>query len=150
MSEKTKDKETAEAVTGEPVSADTGDTEPETEQPGETAERKEEADAVPVGKLEDKAPPPPPAAPRRGTSPVSWLALFLSLLALAAAVLLVGLVHQFLLPAQHAVDQPVWLPHLGIEHGGRGQQVSRRSFVSTCTGPTQKMNGHDRQREPQQ
>ena len=84
MSEKTKDKETAEAVTGEPVSADTGDTEPETEQPGETAERKEEADAVPVGKLEDKAPPPPPAAPRRGTSPVSWLALFLSLLALAA------------------------------------------------------------------
>jgi uroporphyrin-3 C-methyltransferase len=84
MSEKTKDKETAEAVTGEPVSDDAGDTEPEAEPAREAEERNAEAGAVPVGKPEDTAPPQPPAAPRRGTSPVSWLALFLSLLALAA------------------------------------------------------------------
>jgi uroporphyrin-3 C-methyltransferase len=84
MSEKTKDKETAEAVTGEPVSDDAADTEPEAEPAPEAEERNAEAGAVPVGKPEDTAPPQPPAAPRRGTSPVSWLALFLSLLALAA------------------------------------------------------------------
>ena len=82
MSERTKDKETADAVTGEPVSADAADAEPEAEQRGEAGEQS--ADAVPAGKPEEQAPPKPPAAPRRGTSSVSWLALFLSLLAAAA------------------------------------------------------------------
>jgi uroporphyrin-3 C-methyltransferase len=86
MSEQTKDKETAEAVTGEPVLPDAGDPEPEPEQAGEPEERNAppDADAVPAGKPDDKAPPQANVASRRGTSPVSWLALFLSLLALAA------------------------------------------------------------------
>jgi uroporphyrin-3 C-methyltransferase len=84
MSEQTRDKETAEAVTGEPVSADAGGAEPGPEQAGEKEEQDAAPEAVPAAKPEDKSPQQAPAASRRGTSPVSWLALFLSLLALAA------------------------------------------------------------------
>ena len=77
MSEATKDKETADAVTGEPVSDETEAAyeEPRDESPA-TAEPSEE--------------PPQPAAKTvpersgRGTSAVAWLALFLALLTLAA------------------------------------------------------------------
>ena len=86
MSEESKDKETAEAVTGEAVSAAPADVEPDAEQPEEPAEKDAAAvaDTAPADKRKDKAAPPPPAAPRRGTSPVSWLALFLALVTLAA------------------------------------------------------------------
>jgi uroporphyrin-3 C-methyltransferase len=70
MSEETKDKETAEAVTGEPVSAEAGDEEAQAESP--------------PAEEQDKAPPKPAAKSGRGTSPVAWLALFLALLTLAA------------------------------------------------------------------
>ena len=70
MSEETKDKETAEAVTGEPVSAEAGDEETQAESP--------------PAEEQDKAPPKPAAKSGRGTSPVAWLALFLALLTLAA------------------------------------------------------------------
>ena len=85
MSEENKDKETAEAVTGEAVSADPADVEPDAEQPEQPAEKDAAAvaDTAPAEKRKDKA-APPPATPRRGTSPVSWLALFLALVTLAA------------------------------------------------------------------
>ena len=70
MSEDIKDKETAEAVTGEPVSAEAGDEEAQAESP--------------PAEEQDKAPPKPAAKSGRGTSPVAWLALFLALLTLAA------------------------------------------------------------------
>ena len=85
MSEETKDKETAEAGTGEPVSPEPADedaqaesiaTEAQPEEPGEP-----EAPQEPE-KPQERA--GPAATPARGTSPVSWLALFLSLLTLAA------------------------------------------------------------------
>lgn len=65
MSEDSKVEETAEAVADEPVVEDVTPEEPQTQEP----------------------PVPPttkPAASRRGTSPVSWLALFLSFITLAA------------------------------------------------------------------
>lgn len=70
MSEDIKDKETAEAGTGEAVSPETAE---------EQAPAEDHATAV-----QDEKAPPPAAQPRRGTSPVSWLALFLALLTLAA------------------------------------------------------------------
>ena len=70
MSEDIKDKETAEAVTGESASAEAGDEEAQAESPP-TEEQ-------------DKAPPKPAARSARVTSPVAWLALFLALLTLAA------------------------------------------------------------------
>ena len=70
MSEESKDKETAEAGAEEPVSAEAVDEEPQAEE---------------AASPEPEAPPPKPAPqPKRSTSPVSWLALFLSLLTLAA------------------------------------------------------------------
>lgn len=79
MSEETKDKETAEAGTGEPVSPEPADEEAQAESSAEEARPEE-----PENPIEPKEPPKPSAAPPRGTSPVSWLALFLSLLTLAA------------------------------------------------------------------
>jgi uroporphyrin-3 C-methyltransferase len=85
MSEETKDKETAEAGTEEPVSPEAVDEEPQADSPepdkGEVpAESKQE----PVEKTEPVQRPVPAARPARATSPVAWLALFLSLLTLAA------------------------------------------------------------------
>jgi uncharacterized protein HemX len=85
MSEETKDKETAEAGTEEPVSPEAVDEEPQADSPepdkGEVpAESKQE----PVEKTEPAQRPVPAARPARATSPVAWLALFLSLLTLAA------------------------------------------------------------------
>jgi uncharacterized protein HemX len=88
MSEETKDKETAEAGTGEPVSpepaveeapADNLATETRPEAPDEPETPKD-----PATPEEPETPAKPTAAAKRGTSPVSWLALFLSLLTLAA------------------------------------------------------------------
>jgi uroporphyrin-3 C-methyltransferase len=70
MSEETKDRETAEAGTGEAVSEEATD---EEAQGGQQAAAGQEQ-AVPKTAIQ----------PRRGTSPVSWLALFLALLTLAA------------------------------------------------------------------
>jgi uroporphyrin-3 C-methyltransferase len=70
MSEESKDKETADAGTEESVSAEAVEEEPQAEEP---ASPEPEA-----------APPKAARQPRRSTSPVSWLALFLSLLTLAA------------------------------------------------------------------
>ncbi len=70
MSEDIKDKETAEAGAGEAVSP-------------ESAEDHAPADDHATAEQDEKA-PRPAAQPRRGTSPVSWLALFLALLTLAA------------------------------------------------------------------
>ena len=71
MSEDSRDEETAEAVTEEPVVE-----EPETEAPEveETVADEPQVDAT----------PPVDKPAKRGTSPVSWLALFLSFLTLAA------------------------------------------------------------------
>ena len=66
MSEETKDRETAEAGTGEAVSEEATD---EEAQGGQQAAAGQEQ-AVPKTAIQ----------PRRGTSPVSWLALFLALL----------------------------------------------------------------------
>jgi uroporphyrin-3 C-methyltransferase len=103
MSEESKDKETAEAATGESVSTDNAEAEPgpgkpekassadaaDAEQEAAKSEEAEEQHAAPAAaaaiKPDDRAPPQPAAASRRGTSPLSWLALFLSLAALAAA-----------------------------------------------------------------
>lgn len=70
MSEDIKDKETAEAVTGESASAEAGDEEAQAESP--------------PAEEQQKTPPKPAAKTGRVTSPVAWLALFLALLALAA------------------------------------------------------------------
>ena len=70
MSEDIKNKETAEAGTDEAVSP-------------EPTEEQAPAEDHATAEQEEKA-PQPAAQPRRGTSPVSWLALFLALLALAA------------------------------------------------------------------
>ena len=85
MSEETKDKETAEAGTGEPVSNEAADEElqadraaPE-DREGPVATSDEPADETGPGKA-----PAPAVKPARVTSPVAWLALFLSLLTLAA------------------------------------------------------------------
>jgi uroporphyrin-3 C-methyltransferase len=86
MSEETKDKETAEAGTEEPVSPEPAD---EEAQAGSDAaetppEEPDEPEAPQETKEPQEAAKKPAAAPARGTSPVSWLALFLSLLTLAA------------------------------------------------------------------
>jgi uroporphyrin-3 C-methyltransferase len=85
MSEETKDKETAEAGTGEPVSNEAADEElqadsaaPE-DREGPVATSNEPAEEAGPGKA-----PEPAVKPARVTSPVAWLALFLSLLTLAA------------------------------------------------------------------
>jgi uncharacterized protein HemX len=85
MSEETKDKETVEAGTAEPVSNETAD---EEQQAGSAAPEERE---VPVATNNDPADeagpgkaPAPAVKPARITSPVAWLALFLSLLTLAA------------------------------------------------------------------
>ena len=70
MSEDIKDKETAEAVTGESASAEAGDEEAQAESP--------------PAEEQQKTPPKPAAKTGRVTSPVAWLALFLALLTLAA------------------------------------------------------------------
>lgn len=70
MSEDNKDKETAEAGTVEAASPET------TEEQAPTEDR--------AAEVPEEKPAPPAAQPRRGTSPVSWLALFLALLTLAA------------------------------------------------------------------
>ena len=70
MSEDIKNKETAEAGTDAAVSP-------------EPTEEQAPAEDHATAEQEEKA-PQPAAQPRRGTSPVSWLALFLALLALAA------------------------------------------------------------------
>jgi uroporphyrin-3 C-methyltransferase len=82
MSEETKDKESAEAGTGEPVSPEPAD---EDTQAGSSATgtRPEEPDE-PEAPQKTKEPAKSAATPARATSPVSWLALFLSLLTLAA------------------------------------------------------------------
>ncbi|MDH3758719.1 MAG: uroporphyrinogen-III C-methyltransferase, partial [Gammaproteobacteria bacterium] len=85
MSEETKDKETAEAGTGEPVSAETAGEEPQADSPApEEREVPVESKEEPVETAEPEPRPPPAAKPARVTSPVAWLALFLALLTLAA------------------------------------------------------------------
>ncbi|MDH3849189.1 MAG: uroporphyrinogen-III C-methyltransferase [Gammaproteobacteria bacterium] len=85
MSEETKDKETAEAGTGEPVSAEAADEEPQADSPApEEREVPVESKEEPVETAEPEPRPPPAAKPARVTSPVAWLALFLALLTLAA------------------------------------------------------------------
>lgn len=71
MSEDSKDEETAEAVTEEPVVE-----EPRTEEP--------EVEEAVADEPQVDATPPVDKPAKRGTSPVSWLALFLSFLTLAA------------------------------------------------------------------
>jgi len=70
MSKDIKNKETAEAGTDEAVSP-------------ETTEEQAPAEDRAIEEQDEKS-PRPAVQPRRGTSPVSWLALFLALLALAA------------------------------------------------------------------
>jgi uroporphyrin-3 C-methyltransferase len=76
MSEETKDKETAEAVTGESELAEAADDEAQAESPA-TAEQEAEPEPEPE-------PAKPGAQSSRSTSSVAWLALFLALLTLAA------------------------------------------------------------------
>jgi uroporphyrin-3 C-methyltransferase len=89
MSEATKDKETADAVTGEPVSDETEAAyeEPRDESPA-TAEPGEKPSEEPSEEPSEDPPQPaaktPPEKTARGTSAVAWLALFLALLTLAA------------------------------------------------------------------
>jgi len=71
MSEDSRDEETAEAVTEEPVVE-----EPRTEEP--------EVEEAVADEPQVDATPPVDKPAKRGTSPVSWLALFLSFLTLAA------------------------------------------------------------------
>jgi uncharacterized protein HemX len=77
MSEESKDRETAQAVTGESVSDETEAAyeEPQAESPA--AAEQDEAPPQPAGKAGAEK-------PGRGTSQVAWLALFLALLTLAA------------------------------------------------------------------
>ena len=82
MSEDSKVEEAAEAVADEPVVADelpedqqAEEPQPEEPQPEEPQPEEPRQDAPPVSKSETS---------RRSTSPVSWLALFLSLMTLAA------------------------------------------------------------------
>ena len=93
MSEETKAKESAEAGTEESVSAEAPDEEPQADSPAPdeqaepeqrpAADEQVEPDQRPAP--DERAERPAPAAkPARVTSPVAWLALFLSLLTLAA------------------------------------------------------------------
>jgi uncharacterized protein HemX len=72
MSEETKDKESAEAGAEESVSTEAADEEPQADSPAPDEEKEPEQQ------------PTPAARPARVTSPVAWLALFLSLVTLAA------------------------------------------------------------------
>ena len=81
MSEETKDSETADAGTGEEVSAEAGG---EEARAGREAATEDEPRGEPRASAKERAAPKAAAQPRRGTSPVSWLALFLALLTLAA------------------------------------------------------------------
>jgi len=74
MSEDRKDEETAQAVAGEPAS---DAVEPEAATPEQTAADERSTEAVDAAARR-------PAAPRAGSASVAWLALFLSLLTLAA------------------------------------------------------------------
>jgi uncharacterized protein HemX len=85
MSEETKDKETAEAGAGEPVSAEAVDAEQKADSPApDEPEAPIEDRDEPAEKTETGQQPAPAAKPAGVTSPVAWLALFLSLLTLAA------------------------------------------------------------------
>jgi len=77
MSEESKDKETAEAVTGESVSDETEAAYEEPQVESSAAAEQDEAPPQPAGKAG-------PEKSGRGTSQVAWLALFLALLTLAA------------------------------------------------------------------
>jgi uroporphyrin-3 C-methyltransferase len=81
MSEETRDRETADAGAAEDVSAKA--TEKETWADQEAA-AEEALQAEPQAAAKEPAASGAAAQPRRGTSPVSWLALFLALLTLAA------------------------------------------------------------------
>jgi uncharacterized protein HemX len=81
MSEETKDRETADAGTGEEVSAEAREAEA---QAGQEAVVEDEPQAEQQAAMKEQAAPKAVPQPRRGTSPVSWLALFLALLTLAA------------------------------------------------------------------
>jgi uncharacterized protein HemX len=81
MSEETRDRETADAGTEEAVSAEASIDEARARQGAATEEMPQESQQAP-GKGQEAA--KTAAQPRRGTSPVSWLALFLALLTLAA------------------------------------------------------------------
>ena len=81
MSEETKDRETADAGTGEEVSAEAREAEA---QAGQEAVIEDEPQAEQQAAMKEQAAPKAVPQPRRGTSPVSWLALFLALLTLAA------------------------------------------------------------------
>jgi uroporphyrin-3 C-methyltransferase len=77
MSEESKDKETAEAVTGESVSDETEAAYEEPQVESSAAAEQDEEPPQPAGKAG-------PEKSGRGTSQVAWLALFLALLTLAA------------------------------------------------------------------
>jgi len=77
MSEQSKDKETAEAVTGESVSDETEAAYEEPQVESSAAAEQDEEPPQPAGKAG-------PEKSGRGTSQVAWLALFLALLTLAA------------------------------------------------------------------
>ena len=81
MSEETRDRETADAGTEEAVSAEASIDEARARQGAATEEMPQESQQAP-GKGKEAA--KTAAQPRQGTSPVSWLALFLALLTLAA------------------------------------------------------------------
>jgi uncharacterized protein HemX len=85
MSENTKDKESAAAGTGEPVSVEAIEEEQQADSPAlEEPEVPADSTDEPAKKTEPEPQPVPAAKPARVTSPVAWLALFLSLLTLAA------------------------------------------------------------------
>ncbi len=96
MSEESKAKESAEAGTEESVSAEVPDEEPQADGPASEEQAEPDQPPAPEEQAERDQPPAPeeqaeraerpvPAAkPARVTSPVAWLALFLSLLTLAA------------------------------------------------------------------
>jgi uroporphyrin-3 C-methyltransferase len=85
MSEETKDKETANAGTEEPVSTEAAGEEPQADIPeADERETRAEAGNEPAEEPEPRQQAVPAAKPPRATSPVAWLALFLSLLTLAA------------------------------------------------------------------
>jgi uroporphyrin-3 C-methyltransferase len=81
MSEETRDSDTTDAGAAEDVSTEA--TEEET-RAGQEAAAEEAPQAEPQAGGKEQAAPKAAAQPRRGTSPVSWLALFLALLTLAA------------------------------------------------------------------
>jgi len=81
MSEETRDRETADAGTEEAASAEASE---EDARAGKEAAAEEAPQATQQAAGKEQGAPKAAAQPRRGTSPVSWLALFLALLTLAA------------------------------------------------------------------